>query len=163
MEKSFTAPFWSLILLGIVAIGMSIYTLHELSLLRWGYPVGTRYQILSFCWPAVIFFEAFVYWIVRKRNRYRRASWTHIVLFALAFFSPFLKELSFEFYDSYSPGPDIVTFVRGVTLAQTSFFWGCMIVGHAYFGWLLVKCYTEGPPAEDQGADSINILDDVLS
>ena len=163
MGKIFTAPFWFLMILGIVSIGISIYAIYALEMLAPGSPVNMNFRILSFCWPAVIFLEGMVYWIIRKRNKYRRASWTHIVLFTIGFFSPLLKELLFIFYDNFITGPGVATFVRFGDLAQTCIFWACMIVGHGYFGWLLVKCYTEGPPAEEGRTDGINILDDVLS
>ena len=127
------------------------------------YPVSTRFILFSFCWPAVIFLEGIVYWIIRNRNKYRRASWTHVVLFTLAFFTPLLSNLLFEFHDNFITGMETGRFMRVVNMIHICTFWACMIVGHAYFGWLLVKCYAKEPPTEDEGSGTINILDDVIS
>ncbi len=96
-KKSFTAPFWFLLVLGIFELLIAPY----LVVVREGYSNGYTHaypQLLNllrtFMWPLIFLIEAFVYWRIRRRNSYRLLSWAHIGTLLFAFFVNLLLMVS---------------------------------------------------------------------
>jgi hypothetical protein len=162
LHKKFTAPFWFMLALGIVATCLSIYGLHMISVYAPGYVVSMLNKMAFFFLPAIIFIEAIMYWMVRERNVYRRATWTHVILFAIAYFTPFIKEFLFMSYAVYARIRDVRSFMRSVTLGQVCLFWALTVVAHIYFARTLIKIFSKQPAGEGEAAQPENMLDDVL-
>jgi len=163
LRKDFIAPFWFMLVLGIVACCLSTYGIHMIRVYAPTYALSTLRLMGFFFLPAIIFIEAIMYWMVRKRNVYRKATWAHILLFALAYFTPFIKSMLFVFYDAFAPTPDYSAFVRGSNLAQTCLFWGLTILAHIYFARTLIRIFsTKQASGEGTGQGPENMLDDVL-
>src|ERR1700683_1551823 len=89
MKKSFTGPFWLLMGFGLLLLLMISAYLHALYGSGWNSPGRSLLSSLSllkvFLWPAIFVLEALVYWLIRRRNRYRALSWTHTAIFILSF------------------------------------------------------------------------------
>jgi len=164
-KKKFAAPFWFMLILGFIASCMSGYAwyLYSLEPLSLKYSMLPQVQIRLFLMPAIIFVEVIMYWMIRKRNIYRRASWSHVLLFAFAFLTPFLKSLLFVFYDNFTPTSDMNSYIRFVSLGQICIFWGVMVLAHIFFVRLFVKAFSKQAVIQQDAAESENMLDDVLS
>ena len=162
LHKNFTAPFWFMVVLGIVATCLSIYGLQMIRLYAPGYAMSTLSKVGFFFLPAIILIEAIMYWMVRKRNVYRKATWTHVILFAIAYFTPYIKELLIVPYAVYTRVPDVRSFMRSVTLGQICLFWGLTILAHIYFARTLIRIFAKQPAREEEPAQPENMLDDVL-
>jgi hypothetical protein len=119
-----------------------------------------RLLYLSSFWSFLALAEAFVYWKIRKRNFYGRESRTHVLLFALALLSPFIRDFLGWFYDNFGMfGVDVEVYVTVVNMGQLILFWSALGIGHVFFVRVVVKCYSK-PPLVEEG-DGTNILDDV--
>jgi len=162
LHKDFIAPFWFMLVLGIVATCLSTYGLQMIRVYAPSYELSTLRIIGFFILPAIIFIEAIMYWMVRKRNVYRKATWAHALLFAFAYFTPFIKNMLFVFYDVFSPTPNYSAFVRSGNLAQICLFWGLTILAHIYFARTLIRIFSKPPASEEETAQPGNMLDDVL-
>ncbi|MDO6429847.1 hypothetical protein Q4E93_04595 [Flavitalea sp. BT771] len=162
LHRKFTAPFWFMLVLGTVATCLSIYGLRMISVYAPSYAMSALSKIALFFLPAIIFIEAIMYWMVRKRNVYRRATWTHVILFAIAYFTPFIKEFLFMSYAVYAGVRDVRSFMRSVTLGQICLFWGLTVMAHIYFARTLIRIFSKQPASEDEAAQPENMLDDVL-
>ena len=161
LHKKFTAPFWFMLALGFVATCLSMYGLRMIRVYAPAYVLSTLSMISFFFLPAIIFIEAIMYWMVRKRNVYRRAAWTHVILFAIAYFTPFIKNMLFVFYDAFTPTPNVSAYVQSINIAQVCLFWGLTILAHVYFAQTLIKVFSK-QPASEEAAQPENMLDDVL-
>jgi len=162
LHKRFTAPFWFMLALGIVATCLSLYGIHMIRVYAPTYVLSTLSKMSFFFLPVIIFIEAIMYWMVRKRNVYRKASWTHVILFAFAYFTPYIKELLFMPYAIYAGIRDVRSFMRSVTLGQVCLFWGLTVLAHISFARTLIKVFSKQPAGEGEPAQPENMLDDVL-
>jgi hypothetical protein len=124
--------------------------------------MSTLSKMGFFILPAIIFIEAIMYWMVRKRNGYRRATWAHVLLFAFAYFTPLIKSMLFVFYDAFTPTQNFSSYERSVNLAQVCLFWGLTILAHIYFARTLIKIFSKQPASGEENAQPENMLDDVL-
>jgi hypothetical protein len=160
MKKNFTAPCW-LMLLPAILVGYDFYRINRLGAL-W-LVMHHRNMVLPCICLALVIIDAVVYWSIRNTNIYRRDSWMHILLFAFALSTPYLRDWIFEGYDDgFTFGADIVRFVRVVSMAQFFAFWISLILGHALFIRLLLRSSTRKPDGSGEESDPRNLLDDVL-
>jgi len=162
LHKKFTAPFWFMLVLGMVATCLSIYGLQMIRVYAPTYVLSTLSKMGFFFLPAIIFIEAIMYWMIRKRNVYRRATWAHVILFAIAYFTPFIKEFLFRSYAVYAAIRDVRSFMRSVSLGQVCLFWGLTVLAHIYFARTLIKIFSKQPASGEETAQPENMLDDVL-
>jgi len=156
MKKNITGPFYFLLIFGILdtlfIIGI-ILTLTSLNAPRhfniWGFFIN----------PAVLLIEASVYWLIRKKNRNPRASWTHVILMTLAFLTPAIRGLTYFFFDRITVSATIGPVFRTANIIQAVLFWGLLILAHIYFVRVLKS--TRSKPAQTEAASSENLLDDL--
>jgi hypothetical protein len=159
LKRSFTGPFWFMLVLGVVACGMSMVGIRNLQI----YAQGHRISVLKFLYlPAIILIETIMYWMVRKRNSYRKASWCHLLLFTFAYLTPYLEMLVIDVYLKSVPLVNVVSFIRFANKLRLGIFWGVMMLAHIFFARVIIKSFSKPVVEEEGGVKSENMLDDVL-
>jgi hypothetical protein len=156
MKKSFTAPFWFLFLFGVFRLGFAIFPLAEGRANRL-VPTDSGYYLITI----VIFIESFVYWMIRAKNKQRRASRAHVYLWVLALVTPFLGEAAFVFYDNFTPTADISGYIKAVNYTCLIGLPVLSIAAHVFFIIVLMKTF-QGPSVKPKKAAGEHLLDDVL-
>jgi hypothetical protein len=160
-KKSFTAPFWYLIILGIASAGVSGYAIHQLSLAMPDYPIPPLFKVVRFSWSVIVFGEAVIYWKIRKMNPYRKTSWVHVLLFTAAFLTPLYRPFLKSVMDSHYSLAATAEMMKAVKQAEMDVFYILLLLAHGFFASLLIKCYNGrrfGPTISDSG----DILDNEL-
>lgn len=166
MKRSFTGPFWLLLVFGLLQVLSISYWLYEYfgsvsnSFLRSQLTMARLAGL--FMWPAIILGEALVYWLIRQRNSFRALSWAHTVIFILAFlvniFISFVATMHYRVVDVN----DRVN-QQNVARQQQYLFYGLVLLAHLAFVAMLANCFRKMPPAEEgAGQGQENILDDVV-
>lgn len=163
MKKNLTGPVWFLLIIGTVFTGLLFYTFITITMTRLSW-MNAKYNLPYYAWiifwrPALMLIEAAIYWMIRKRNRYPRASWAHCGLFIFTYFMPILILIPGFFthhYDDYKAA-------RMHDSSSNILFWIVMLTAHAFFVWVLIQCYSKQQPAPEGPAKSENLLDDVLT
>ncbi|HET6253167.1 MAG TPA: hypothetical protein VFE32_03810 [Puia sp.] len=169
MKRSFTAPFWVLLVFGLLqllSISSLLHTFFGSELSSGGRPSVPVVVVLRiFMWPLIFFLEALAYWLIRRRNTYRALSWTHCVIFILAFllsiFFAYIQRMQYR----YSSAAETRVSRQIMMHEQVYFFWGLVILAHLAFVAVLANCRRKAPPegAEGgQGQGQENLLDDVV-
>jgi hypothetical protein len=162
-KRNFTAAFWFMFVLGIIAASMSGYALYSLiHILPLSYQMSLFYKMTFFFLPAIMLIEAMMYWIVRKKDIHRRTAWSHVLLFSFAYSTLFLKELLFLFYDNFTPAADETSYINYVNRGQIWLFWGLTVTAHIFFVRVLVKAFSKKPAVQQEAIPSENMLDDIL-
>jgi hypothetical protein len=151
-----------MLILGIVAGCWSAIMLHRLRLLVTN-PMGLWTEMSFFFLPAIMFVEAAMYWIVRRRIVYRKAAWGHILLFALAYSLHFLG-VYWDYFLLRIPGVWEMYVNNGsiLYLAQLCLFWSLTLVAHIFFARVLIKAFSKPPAIQEGSIQPENMLDDVL-
>jgi hypothetical protein len=160
-KKIFLGSFWLLLIFAICQVaGPTVYdaykwssTFHDGSLLR-------RFSLLRILmWPPILLSEAFVYWLIRRRNRYPALSWAHGGIFVGAFLMNIffvalrvLHRTGEEFHRGINDSASLY--------AQVYFFWALVIVAHIAFFAVLANCARKEEPASEL-AGTDNLLDDI--
>jgi uncharacterized membrane protein YgdD (TMEM256/DUF423 family) len=152
MNRKFTAPFWFFLILGIMS-SFAIYNVFDIQMKIYKLPWFRFWWLLLY--PVVLFGEAIVYYIIRKRNKSRRDSWMHILLMTIAVLAPALFEiaLSFANRDNYT-----VSTHRRFLLVRTVIFYGSLFTAHIFFVRVLIKTGSKTPEPETQPSE--NLLDE---
>lgn len=147
--------------MGVIAVCLTGLVLYAI---LWtspsGFHVGWWRRISFFFLPAIMLAEAFIYWIVRKRNTLRRDTWNHVLIFGLAYATVIVKMLLIAYLAINYRKEQALSIMRIVNLAQTCIFWGLIIVAHIFFVRLLMRASLEKPAAQ-QTTPSENVLDDI--
>lgn len=151
-----------MLILGIIASCLSGYTLYAIHVLKLDFGISLLFKLRFFFLPAIIFLESCMYWMVRKRNIYRKASWSHVWLFTAAYSTSFIKAIFIMFYSRVATKADLQSNVRAIALVQACIFWGLMVLAHIFFARLLIKIFSRRPAVEQEVADPGNMLDDIL-
>jgi uncharacterized membrane protein len=163
MKKSFSAPLWLLLGVGVFQLVTFFVYLSYLSRVSHTYGHLNAPRVgwwRVFMWPVILFTEAFVYWRMRWRNRYPGISWAHTGLFAFAFFANII--LSLLQLAHYPVGSILASRGTGNGLSQQEqLFWVLVVLAHAVFIWLLILCYRKREEVKDEESEGENILDDV--
>lgn len=89
-----------------------------------------------FLWPALLLAEAIVYWIIRRRNTYARASWAHCLLVLLGFILLFFRDILAILH---SPVASTLVY----STVPFILFWSCMLTAHGIFVWVIVKSFSQ--------------------
>ena len=148
----FTGPFWVLMVFGLL---LSIRNEGGRS------PLSTITLSRILIWPAIFLAEALVYWLIRRRNRFRALSWAHCVIFMLAFLLNILfSAILILHYRMVSVAEMRVN--RLIMMhEQQYFFWGLVIIAHLAFFAVLANCLRKPVPDKEDGGQE-NLLDDVV-
>jgi cytochrome c biogenesis factor len=113
-------------------------------------------------WPMIVLLEAFIYWLIRRRNRLRAMSWTHSVIFVLAFLLNILFILIQNMHYRYSSVEGRVNWHIMIHKERYLFF-GLVILAHLAFIAVLANCFRKmAPVPEGKGQGQENLLDDVV-
>jgi hypothetical protein len=159
LRKNPPAPFWSTLILGILALSMSISGLIK----PWGpfwliyYNIGE--QLFSFVAPILILIEAYLYWRFRRKNSYTALTWIQIGLTAVALTTPFLLEskLRMEMPEGRN---NRINFIFKSVFVQVGIFTILLFISQAIFLILLVRFRSR--PLPFQASDPRNLLDDLI-
>ncbi|HEY6902200.1 MAG TPA: hypothetical protein VI233_16200 [Puia sp.] len=158
MEKgSFTGPFWFLIVLGVITSITHTYGLYLIS--SYSREVSLVYKILFFFWTYVVFIEAIVYWRIRYRNVYRKASWGHVILLGVAILSPAVLYPFLGVFGRHFGSSSYLTALKVMQTGIKVFLYGGLVVGHALFVQVLIKVRESKKAEVAEGG--VNLLDDV--
>ena len=164
-KKSFTAPFWFLLVLGILELlVVSFYVSVTLKYSN-GYTHASHPRInllRTFMWPLIFLIEAFVYWYIRRRNSYRLLSWAHVGTLLFAFFVNLLLVMSGILHDDFVSGANRRGDRQADIQLQFHLFWIFIGIAHCFFVWLIVNCFRKKVPVAEEKEDGKNLLDDVL-
>jgi hypothetical protein len=160
MRRNFTGPVWLLVIFGVVQAGVS-YSIIA-SMLRSIVDVGQGGMVLfalrMMMWPLVIIGEAVVYWMIRKRNRAQVLSWTHVVIFCIAFvLNAFVAAMTI-LHEPVAAGLR----TRQGRIVEAAVFWALLVVSHVAFIQVLILAFRKEPPLRKTGEESENLLDDVV-
>ena len=158
LRKNYIAPSIFLIALAFFYVASTIYFMYGA---RFNLSLQPLWIIMTVFWPLVMIVESIVYWRIRKFNISHKASWSHVLLFAFAFVSFYIKNAVFSLYDEYTPGLEMTTFIRNVTMVQILTYWASLIAAHIFFFHVLRKTRTQ--KRFRQPTDPTNLLDDVLT
>jgi hypothetical protein len=163
-KKSFVAPFWFLLVLGIILLlFVSLYvsvTLRNASAYPRYAPRIFYWRI--FMWPVIILIEALVYWRIRRRINYRMLSWAHVGILIFAFLANILLAMSGILHNHFFSGPNVSVDRLVTARLQIRLFWVFVGIAHCFFVWLIVNCFRKKAPVAVEGAGGENILDDVI-
>ena len=161
MKRSFTGPVWLLLVIGLVqgffAWGV-LQLISELYLSRHTPMISTVTIVYTLMWPVILGVEAFVYWMIRRRNRAQVLSWTHGVIFCFAFL---LNGFIYLLETLHSPMVSVM-YTRGGRIARVAVFWALVLLAHAAFVQVLILAYRKSEPVKSEGGGAGNILDDVI-
>jgi hypothetical protein len=166
MKKSFTGPFWLLLVFGLLQLLMISSLLHQIygnGLYASERPLLPMPGVFSFLmWPMILLTEALVYWLIRRRNRFRALSWTHSVIFVLAFLLNIFFTLIQNMHYGHSSVEGRVN--RQIMMYQERYlFFGLVILAHLAFVAVLANCLRKTEPVPDgEGQGQGNLLDDVV-
>jgi len=136
IRKTFTGPFWVVVVLG------GFYILSIVATLLFGKPddAGVGYVLLSLLWTAVLVGEALMYWRIRKRNEARKESWAHVVMLAFTFLVPVLRGAMIEAFFGEVFGEQIgKEMLNYFSWEKTALYWTLMALAHVFFGRVLWK------------------------
>jgi hypothetical protein len=163
-KEKFTAPFWALLIVGIVALGgyaLMIRIVLGSMFYTWGLKI-----LLYYPWPILAFIESIVYWRISKRNVDRKDSWAHVILFSSAAALSILRGAVLLVFFRILHVSNTGVIMRTFSIGFFVLFWLLIIGAHAYFFQVLRKTLSRqrmaGPEASDGGGDNANLLDDVL-
>ena len=162
LQRNFTAPAWFMLFLAIFSAGLAIFALRSVRIYAPNFQMTLLFKSRFFFLPAIALLEACMYWMVRKRNIYRKASWTHIWLYATAYSTPFVKEFLFLFYTKFAAMSEMRYSIRVFTMVQLCIFWGLMVLAHIFFARLLIRIFSKRPAVQQAAAEPVNMLDDIL-
>ena len=160
MRRSFTGPVWLLVIFGLL---QSVVSYAYIRLMQGIITTNGHGELAPFVFrvsifPMVIFGEALVYWLIRKRNRAQMLSWTHSAIFCVAFLlTGFVALMSFL----HEPVAGALR-SRQVRIVEAAVFWALVAVSHIAFLQVLILAFRKEPPAKNAAGDSENLLDDVL-
>jgi hypothetical protein len=161
MKRSFTGPVWLMICFGLLELiysyfGVLVLVQKVADVLGMGHVV--LFVLGMLLWPLVLFGEAFAYWLIRKRNRAQLLSWTHAVIFCVAFVLNGLVGLVAILHLPLGAGLR----TRQGRLVEGAIFWALVAVSHVAFVQVLVLAFRREPPLKRPGEESENLLDDVV-
>jgi hypothetical protein len=169
MKRSFTATFWLLLFFGLLQLLWISTILHSLFAYGAGANSYSRslvtpvFLIRIFMWPLISVGEAWVYWLIRRRNSFRALSWAHSAIYMLAFLLNFVFSTLYRYYWVSTSAADYRVNWQIVMHELQYFFWGLLILAHLAFVAVLANCFRKPPPiVEDAGENKENILDDVV-
>lgn len=164
LKENFVAPTIFLLALAVTYLGITAYFIYEeigvfgANLLR---SLQIYWYVSTLLWPVLMLTEAFVYWRIRKRNPLRKASWSHVCLFAFAYLSFFLKGGLISVVARIESKQEFNGFIEIVSRIQLLIFWLSIIGGHIFFIRVLRMARAQKHIQTD--TDPANLLDDVLS
>jgi hypothetical protein len=166
LKRTFTGPFWGILILEIVYITLALFAIYFLEMMKIRYPsMSGRYDISyimiikSLVWVVVLSGEAILYWRVRKRNIYRRESWGHVLILILAFVLPALENIFVLFLGKALNIRDIYK-MRSSYYVQQAIYWSLVVLAHVFFVRVVVRCFKKGVKIEEVPG-MVNILDDI--
>ncbi|HTR27695.1 MAG TPA: hypothetical protein VMH27_00395 [Puia sp.] len=165
MRRAFTGPFWVLLVFGLLLLlttAVYVNTYIQSARNEGGRsPLSTIALTRILIWPAIFLAESLVYWLIRRRNRFRALSWAHCVIFMLAFLLNILFSAILIFHYRMVAVAETRVNRQIMMHEQQYFFWGLVIVAHLAFFAVLANCLRNpGPDREDGGQE--NLLDDVV-
>jgi hypothetical protein len=163
MRKNFSGPVWLLVIFGVLQLGFSYSGILTMFRLFRQAEVWERGNVVLFVcwmllWPVVIFGEAVVYWMIRKRNRAQMLSWTHTVIFCIALVLNASIAVLAILHEPIIAGLR----TRQGRIVEMTIFWALVIVSHIAFVQMLVLAYRKEPPLRKVDGESENLLDDVV-
>lgn len=138
-RRSYMTPFWLLLVLTVIRLAGLLYTAYNLS----------QSTIIRFDLRAIIFSqlglilvmiaETLAYWYMRK-FRYRKflAKW-HIALWYAAIFLWPTFFIVVELSAFYRSPNEHLQFVQVVKNVGETFYWACLLCGHAFFAAVIVE------------------------
>jgi hypothetical protein len=165
-KRNLTGPFWLLLIFGFFkALSASAWISFFLSLQvekRYLYDSRLNLWLLVF-WPVLIIAEALLYWRIRHRNIYPRASWLHVMLLFFAFLLPVLKSITrIIVYDRINVRTDSLVYGRKADNTNNYLFWIIMVIAHCFFVWVIINCFKKKAPVPED-IQTVNLLDDFLT
>ena len=144
---------------------MVLGTIYFFEMMRIRYPKNAEQFVISngtivmhVFWICVLSVEAILYWRIRKRNTYRRASWAHVLILTLAFFFPVLENIFILFLSRVNVRELYKT--RSYYNVQQGIYWALVVLAHVFFVLVILKCFKRPAPSFGEG-NGVNILDDV--
>lgn len=161
-RKTFTEPFWTMLMMGIFSvisnyISATIILKMQLSYLK---PMVVLFLLL---WPMLLLAEAIVYWIIRKKNVYRKYTWAHILFtFIGLVIVPVMGKLTNSLLSRSITRTRMIHATRIQNDMEVAFFWASIILGHMFFILVLKKSLAKAPVTGEQ-PETVNLLDDVLN
>lgn len=160
MKKSFTGPIWLLV---VFAVLQAYFSYSIILAVARGFNEMDQGHLIVFVlrlmmWPLIVIGEALVYWVIRKRNHSRLLSWTHAVIFCLAFV---LNGLVAAIAILHEP-MNVALRTRQGRVAEQAIFWALVILSHVAFIQVLILAFRKQPPVRKPGEQSENLLDDVV-
>lgn len=159
MKRSFTGPFWLMLVMGLLMLLSVSWYLREIGNLN-GFTRLSLWRLLLL--PTMVLAEALIYWLIRRRNQYHALSWAHSGIF---FFSFALNVVFTVFrnlhYRYETAGESRISRQMGMH-EQIYLFWALVIVAHLAFAAVLVNCFRKTPPMEKRGEGGENLLDDIV-
>jgi hypothetical protein len=105
-----------------------------------------------------------VYWLIRRRNKFRALSWAHSVIYMLAFLLNIFFSMAVNRYYRMTSSAADYRINWQIRMHEVQyFFWGLVILAHVAFVAVLANCFRKTTPApEDGGEGQENLLDDVV-
>src|ERR1700690_2739347 len=82
MKRSFTGPFWLMLVMGLLMLLSVSWYLREIGNLN-GFTRLSLWRLLLL--PTMVLAEALIYWLIRRRNQYHALSWAHSGIFFFSF------------------------------------------------------------------------------
>jgi len=126
------------------------------------YDISYIMIIKNLVWVGVLSGEAILYWRLRKRNIYRRESWGHVLILALAFVFPALENIFILFLGNVLNISNIYK-MRSSYYVQQAIYWSLVVLAHLFFLRVVMQCYSKSSFVEEREGVSVNLLDDVES
>lgn len=167
MKRTFTAPFWGIVILEILYISLALFAIYYVEMMRTRYPeLAVGYHIMSFMiiknlvWVGVLSGEAILYWRLRKRNICRRESWAHVLILTLVFVLPGLENVFIMLFGNVLKINGINK-MRSAYYVEQGLYWALVLLAHVFFVRVLVKCFKKSVEAAEGAPATMNILDDI--
>jgi hypothetical protein len=160
MKRNFTGPVWVLVIFGVLQAAVSYSVVVSVFRTAGDVTQGgiALFALRMMMWPMVMIGEAVLYWLIRTRNRAQLLSWTHVVIFCVAFV---LNGLVAAMTIMHEPiGAGLRT--RQGRVVEAVIFWALLVVSHVAFIQVLMLAFRKEPPSKTSRGESENLLDDVV-
>jgi hypothetical protein len=158
-RKNYMAPFWSLIILLVLKLGLFLYVVITLNQREFVRPFPLTFILPNIVVLLVLTAETVAYWYMRKLKYRRFLAWWHVGLWYVAILMvPLIlvvAQLSSNWLSSAEHEQALRSSMNGIDIL----YWTCIIFGHLLF----VGAIAEGIKnrSKEQSSETSEILGSV--
>jgi hypothetical protein len=131
-SKAWYTPFWFMVGILFVSCIQSLFLFKQITKLATN-EISGRILFNMLFWPSLLFVEAFIYWMIRKRISVRKWVWAHLLFSLFAFV--LLRIMQIVIYLSlYANSRDLADAnIHIINRIEFYTYWCSIVIGHMFF------------------------------